>query len=215
MKGEGRGGACLSHKQTHWPGKSAELGHCKLADTNVGSKRVTLWHFTSLGTHNLYITMTSWGALWRLKSPASLLFTQPFIQAQIKVTGEFPVHRASYAENVSIWWRHHDERNPDTWIVPSLIQYVLIQLLHHSLIEPNHDTRKHYSDVIMGGMASQITSVMIVYSAVYSGADQWKHQSSSSLAFVWGIHRWPVNSPHKWPVTRKMFPFDDVIMKIS
>ena len=39
-----------------------------------------------------------------------------------------------------------------------------------------------------------------------------KHQSSASLAFVQGIHRWPVNSPHKWPVTRKMFPLDDVIM---
>ena len=39
-----------------------------------------------------------------------------------------------------------------------------------------------------------------------------KHQRSASLAFVRGIHRWPVNSPHKWPVTRKMFPFDDVIM---
>ena len=39
-----------------------------------------------------------------------------------------------------------------------------------------------------------------------------KHQSSASLAFVRGIHRGPVNSPHKWPVTRKMFPFDDVIM---
>ena len=47
---------------------------------------------------------------------------------------------------------------------------------------------------------------------VYSGADQRKHQSSTSLAFVRGIHRWPVNSPHKWPVARKMFPFDDVIM---
>ena len=44
-------------------------------------------------------------------------------------------------------------------------------------------------------------------------ADQSKHQSSASLAFVWGIHRGPVNSPHKWPVTRKMFPFDDVIMR--
>ena len=43
-------------------------------------------------------------------------------------------------------------------------------------------------------------------------ADQRKHQSSASLAFVWGIHRRPVNSPHKWPVTRKMFAFDDVIM---
>ena len=46
----------------------------------------------------------------------------------------------------------------------------------------------------------------------YSGADQRKYQSSTSLAFVRGIHRWPVNSPHKGPVTRKMFPFDDVIM---
>ena len=70
----------------------------------------------------------------------------------------------------------------------------------------------HYDDVIMGAMASQITSLTIVYSTVYSGADQSKHQSSASLAFVRGIHRWPVNSPHKWPVTRKMFPFDDVIM---
>ena len=64
----------------------------------------------------------------------------------------------------------------------------------------------------MGTIASQINSLTIVYSTVYSGADQSKHQSSASLAFVWGIHRGPVNSPHKWPVTRKMFPFDDVIM---
>ena len=65
-------------------------------------------------------------------------------------------------------------------------------------------------DVIMGAIASQITSLTIVYSTVY--ADQRKHQSSASLAFVRGIHRGPVNSPRKWPVTRKMFPFDDVII---
>ena len=65
----------------------------------------------------------------------------------------------------------------------------------------------------MSTIASQITSLTIVYSTIYSGADQSKHQSSASLAFVWGIHRGPVNSPHKWPVTRKMFPFDDVIME--
>ena len=70
----------------------------------------------------------------------------------------------------------------------------------------------HYNDVTMDSIASQITSLTIVYSAVYSGADQRKHQSSTSLAFVRGIHRGPVNSPHKWPVTRKMFPFDDVII---
>ena len=73
-------------------------------------------------------------------------------------------------------------------------------------------TSEHYGDVIMGTIASQITSIAIVYSPVYSGADQRKHQSSASLAFVRGIHRGPVNSPHKWPVTRKIFPFDDVIM---
>ena len=64
----------------------------------------------------------------------------------------------------------------------------------------------------MGTVASQITSLTIVYTTVYSGADESKHQSSASLAFAWGIHRGPVNSPHKWPVKRKMFPFDDVIM---
>ena len=74
------------------------------------------------------------------------------------------------------------------------------------------DIKAHYGDVIMGAIASQISGLTIVYSTVYSGADQRKHQSSVSLAFVRGVHRWPVNSPHKWPVTRKMFSFDDVIM---
>ena len=64
----------------------------------------------------------------------------------------------------------------------------------------------------MGATAYQITSLTIVYSTAYSGADQRKHQSSVSQALVWGIHRGLVNFPHKWPVTRKMFPFDDVIM---
>ena len=69
-----------------------------------------------------------------------------------------------------------------------------------------------FNDLTMGSKASQITSLTIVYSAVYSGADQRKHQSSASLAFVRGIHRGPLNSPHKWPGTWKKFPFDDVIM---
>ena len=67
----------------------------------------------------------------------------------------------------------------------------------------------------MRAMASQITSLTIVYSTVYLDADQRKHQSSASLAFVRGIHRGPVNSPHKCPVTRKMFPVDDVIMELD
>ena len=70
----------------------------------------------------------------------------------------------------------------------------------------------HYCDVIMGVMVSQITSLIIVNSTVHSGTDQRKHQSSVSLAFVRGIHRGVVNSLHKWPATREMFPFDDIIM---
>ena len=66
-----------------------------------------------------------------------------------------------------------------------------------------HIPKIHYNNVIMGTIASQITSLTIVYSTNYSDA---------SLAFVRGIHQGPVNSPYKWPVTRKMFPFHDVIM---
>ena len=73
---------------------------------------------------------------------------------------------------------------------------------------------KHYNHVIMNTMASQITSLTIVYSTVYSGIDQRNHQSSASLDFVRGIHRWQMNSPHKGPVTRKIFQFDDVIMNL-
>ena len=95
-------------------------------------------------------------------------------------------------------WKNIYSFNPcadDPWYIP--VQYNMIL---------------HYDDVIMRAMASQITSLTIVYSTVYSDADQRKHQSSASLAFVQGILRGPVNSPHKWPVTRKMYPFDDVIM---
>ena len=60
----------------------------------------------------------------------------------------------------------------------------------------------HYNDVILNASASQITSLTIVYSTVYSGIYERTHQSSASLAFVRGIHRGP----------RKMLPFDDVIM---
>ena len=64
-------------------------------------------------------------------------------------------------------------------------------------------------------MAFQITGVSIICSTVCSGSDERKYQSSMSLAFVRRIHRSPVDSPHKGPEARKMFPFDDVIMHIQ
>ena len=89
-------------------------------------------------------------------------------------------------------------------------QYGKIMLLRLEMDKEN--VTIHYSDDIMGAMAYQITRLTIVYSTVYSGVDQRKHQSSASLAFVKGIHRSPMNSSHKGPVTRNMFPFDDAIM---
>ena len=68
-----------------------------------------------------------------------------------------------------------------------------------------------YSDII-SAVATQLTGVSIIHSTVCSGAEQRMRQSSASLVFVMGIHRWPVNSPHRGPVTRKMFPLDYAII---
>ena len=84
----------------------------------------------------------------------------------------------------------------------------LLTIRWHSLLKLSP---LHYNDVIMGAMTSQITNLRSVCLTGYSGADK-KNQNSASLPFVWEIHRCPVNFPHKGPVTRKMFPFDDVIM---
>ena len=71
----------------------------------------------------------------------------------------------------------------------------------------------HYSDVILTTMASQITTSRLFTESSVQAQIKKKHQSSAPLAFLRGIHPWPVNSPHKGPVTRKMFAFDDVIME--
>ena len=105
----------------------------------------------------------------------------------------------------STWSRFHNPHLEMNEFVHTLAVLVVCQ---------THVISKLYGDVIMRAMTSQITSLTIICSTVYSGADQRKHHSSASLALVWGIHRWPVNSPHKGPAMRKMYPFDDAIMKI-
>ena len=95
-------------------------------------------------------------------------------------------------------------------LAPKMVNCVRMQYLSDPDYVPTVSV-SHYSDVIMSAMASLITGVSNVFSTICSGVDQRKHQSSASLAFVRGFHRWPVNSRHKGPVTRKMFPFDDVI----
>ena len=95
-------------------------------------------------------------------------------------------------------------------IILSLPWYTV---LHLAASHNNHNNHKALRWRHSGSDSVSNHSLTIVYSTVYSDADLSIHQSSASLAFVRGIHRWPVNSPHKWPVTRKMFPFDDVIME--
>ena len=115
--------------------------------------------------------------------------------------------------DIKVVWRQI-ARNP-TWLIWGDTTRALNMFVIHINMILASTSKQHYSDVIMGTIASQITSLTIVYLAVYSGADQRKHQSSTLLAFVRGIHRSPVISPHKGPVTRKVFPFDDVIMSDS
>ena len=130
----------------------------------------------------------------------------------------FILKQVLYAEitellNVSIQLRHvklNLASDIPVDVIPNLSNAVSADIITSNFACPSNAT--HYNDVMMGEIASHITSLTIVYSTVYSRADQRKHQSSASLAFVWLIHRGPVNSPHKWPVTRKMFPLDDVIM---
>ena len=104
--------------------------------------------------------------------------------------------------------------NLETPNIHVLIDFIRTSIFTPSVASPMVIRIIHYNDVIMSVMTSQITGVFIVCSIVGSGAGQRKHQSSVSLAFVMGIHRSPVNTPHKRPVPRKMFPFDDVIMSL-
>ena len=108
-------------------------------------------------------------------------------------------------------WQWHDESNHFRSHNQQACMDDLISL-HTDKIVTRWSLFMHYSDIIMGAMASQITSLAIVKSTLYLGVDQRKHQSFASLKFVRVIHRSPVNSPHEGPARRKMFPFDDVIM---
>ena len=113
-----------------------------------------------------------------------------------------PWHISAAAILISPAWGCH--------VTSTLSGYPVIIVAFVSYMYSGHAYR--FSDVMMSAMASQITCVWIVCPTVYSGADQRKHQSPASLAFVRGIYRWPVDSSHRGPATRKIFPFDDVIM---
>ena len=131
------------------------------------------------------------------------------LKISLKFVPKVPIHNILSLVQILAW--HRQSQHCPSGSEPNM-KYDWMALNHNEKRSQLRTVCIHSVGVIIGTIASQITSLTIVYSTVYSDADQRKHQSSASLAFVWGIHRGPVNSPHKWPVTRKMFPFDDVIM---
>ena len=104
-----------------------------------------------------------------------------------------------YKQHAIVIWRCNQDANvSSSWLL------TCTQLQHIGPLQWRHNGRDDISN-------HQLHFCLLTH----SGADPRKHQSSASLAFVRGIHRWPMNSPHKWPVTQKMLPFDDVIMEKS
>ena len=85
-------------------------------------------------------------------------------------------------------------------------------MLKKTLFQEEHYLPNFFRPLLTHSMFNWWSYHGVHYSDVLMSADQRKYQNSASLAFVRGIHQWPVNSPHKGPVTRKMFPFDDVII---
>ena len=126
---------------------------------------------TDCGDKNWHITVTSFWARWRLKSPASRLFAQPFVQSQIKeniqaprhwplwgeITGlgnspvisEFPAERARKAKDVSIWWRHHESRRIIITEITSVVGSYINGCKIHSvaIVEINHSSADYFWEI--------------------------------------------------------------------
>ena len=174
------------------------LRYCELDPWEQTSVNLNQGLFISFKEMHLNVV---WKLAAILSRPQCVITRRELIEAECRVCAS--VNYPSLVQIMIVAWPAPSHRLSQCWSRTNFSD-ILIEI---------HTFSFHYDDVIMSTIASQITSLTIVYSTIYSGADQSKHQSSASLAFVWGIHRGPVNSPHKWPVTRKMFPFDDVIMQ--
>ena len=178
--------------------KPTELSRIKL-------KTWTQQPVPMISEHSAYSTPLPFGFrtwLWRYTCLLLLISMVWHRQAIFKSKGD----KLSSSAECRIWTRVFGTESPTDWMVNIFTNNLWCtheKACHNKITYMLYGTyctsNIHYSDVIMRAMVSQITSLTIVYSTVYSGADQRKHQDSTSLAFVQGIHRWPVNSPHKWP----------------
>ena len=151
------------------------------------------------------------------------IFLNENVRISIKISLKFvpkgPINNYPALVQIMAWRRSGDKPLFEPMMVSLLThicvtrpQWVNVPVSSEKVITYMDTSEDHDCDVIMSAIASQITCVLIVCSRIYSGTDQRKHQSSASEVFVMGIHRWPMYSPHKGPVTRKMFLFDDVIV---
>ena len=134
------------------------------------------------------------GNIFRVTGPLCGEFTGP---------GEFPTQRPvtrSFDVYFDLRLNKRLSKQPWSW---------WFETLSWSLWRQCNELKLHYNDVILSAMTFQITGVSIVCSIVCSGADQRKHKSSASLAFVRGIHWWPVSSPNTCPITLH-FPLLDL-----
>ena len=175
----------------------------------------------------VYSTVYSDADQRKHQSSASLAFVWGIHRVPVKSPHKGPVTRKMFSFDDVIMCTHNKTKHNNTvcifhgtfcgftpWAHKMRFRDIkFLRIQRKCLILEYFVSKITLDDVIMGAMASQITNLTIVYSTVYSGSDQRKHQSSASLAFVRGIHRWPVNFPHQWPVTRKMCQFDDVFMR--
>ena len=206
-----------------WPApghQSSQFWVCTHAFPDVYGLRVAVWYeeFFALSLYHMTQYMSGWRH--QMETFPALL---AHCAGNSPATGEFPsqrpVTRNSTFSLICAWtngWVNHRQagglrRHRAYYDVTVMLWGIVRSRCLWGIARSQY--LLHYNDVIMGAMASQITSLTIVYSPVYWDADQRKHQSPASLAFVLGIQRGPVNSPHKWPVTRKTFPFDDVIIR--
>ena len=130
---------------------------------------------------------------WKVSDHDQINFKFNWVASPSSLTSEGHLHSW---HNHTYWYVFHETKSQDVMVSPDQGRF--------------HPLHWHHNG--RDGVSNRLT---IVYLTVYSGSDQRKHQSSVSLAFVRGIHQWPVNSPHKWPVMRKLFPFDDFIMQLS
>ena len=138
-------------------------------------------------------------------------YIEPGPRCWLTVLHHEPAQSVLKARSINTWSSLLDFTGPHFLrIIQTKYRCYVLRIVTHEVITSVLCIH-HYSDVIVSAISSQITGVSIVCSTVYSDADK-KKWSSASLAFVRGIHGWPVNSPRKGRVTRKMFPFDDVII---